>query len=144
MHGEVRLRVHLPDPVALEGGRVRLGDVDYVVRSTKWLDGNTAVVALTGVSHRDQAEALVGETAQIDPEWFDDDLPLITMIGTPVVDDADDRLIGVVTDVLHNGAQPILAIGEGADEKLVPLVDEFVVEITEAQIRIRPIPGLID
>lgn len=70
----------------------------------------------------------------------------VDMLGLTVVEDATDRVLGTVTEVLF-GAQDILEIKtpEG-EEVLLPWVDEYVkaVELEAGLVRVTPIEGFFE
>ncbi len=82
----------------------------------------------------------------VDPGWFTQNMerPLASYLGLMAVNNETGEPIDVVTEVAHNGAQIILVIGEGEGERLVPIVDEFIALVTDKEVRISPIPGLLE
>jgi 16S rRNA processing protein RimM len=70
----------------------------------------------------------------------------VDMLGLSVVDDATDRVLGTVTEVLR-ASQDILEIKtlEG-QEVLLPWVDEFVkeVDLESGMVRVTPIEGFFE
>ena len=102
-------------------------------------------VRLAGVRSRNAAQALKGKAVSVDPGWFTEEMgrPLSSYLGLTAVNHQTGDTIDTVTEVAHNGAQVILVLGHDKDERLIPLVDEFVAEISATEIRICPIPGLL-
>lgn len=70
----------------------------------------------------------------------------VDMLGLTVVEDATDRVLGTVTEVLR-GAQDILEIKtpEG-EEVLLPWVEEFVkgIDLEAGMVRVTPIEGFFE
>ncbi len=84
------------------------------------------------------AEKLLDEDLE-DGQHFIDDI-----IGLNAVDQ-DNNLLGKVVDVKIGGYQDLLVIeNENKKKSLIPLVDEFVLEVTEQVITLNIIEGLID
>ncbi|MEB0135112.1 ribosome maturation factor RimM [Actimicrobium sp. CCC2.4] len=110
-----------------------LHDVD--VMQAKMHSGDV-VVQLAGVAGRDAAEALKGTSVQIPRSRFpvlpDGEFYWVDLIGL-AVENLQGESIGVVHDMMDNGAHPILrveaAMVSGADkpdEILIPFVGQFV------------------
>ena len=96
---------------------------------------------VSGVDTRQAADALRGELVELEPEWFPDERPLCAFVGATAVNDETGETIGEIVSVMHNGAHPILVIGD--DESMVPFVEQFIGDITDDEVRILPIPGLL-
>lgn len=142
----MKIRLLLPDPHAFDAQKLFLDDEEYRITKLQWHDARNANLRLAGVQSRKAAEALKGKAVSLDPAWFDQSMgrPLASYLGLMAVNDETDEEIDVVTEVAHNGAQVILVIGTAPAEHLVPVVDDFIVGINTEQIRIRPIPGLLE
>ncbi|NIA23260.1 MAG: 16S rRNA processing protein RimM [Proteobacteria bacterium] len=67
------------------------------------------------------------------------------LIGYDVFD-AKTECIGVIKDIINNGATDILVIRDGKTENLVPMVKEFIdtIDIENKKVVISPIEGMID
>jgi 16S rRNA processing protein RimM len=103
--------------------------------------GGDVVARLMGVADRNAAEALKGATVKISRSHFpaldDDEFYWVDLIGLEVENLQGERL-GVVQDLMDNGAHPILRVqvpqdaGAGEQlkdapqEQLIPFVDAFV------------------
>lgn len=98
------------------------------------------VVYFDTVQNRTDAEKLEGHFCLVStdalPEGFDEQ-DSFDVAGFAVVD-ATAGLLGAVSEIQQNPAHPILVVErtEGADELLIPLVDEFVVSVDEQDERI--------
>lgn len=123
----------------------------FAITRVRWTDPTTVVVGLDGVSDRSAAEALAGGWVRVDLER----LPgAITdeadhLIGALAVDADTGQELGVIDAIADNGAQPLIVLQAGEDEKLVPYVAEFVLGLErgasgERVVRLRLIPGLLD
>lgn len=138
LNGWVRIRPYSNDADALLHARTwwldkpELHDVE-VMQSKMHTDD--VVAQLMGVADRNAAEALKGTTVQIARSHFpalsDDEFYWVDLIGLEVENLQGERL-GLVRDLMDNGAHPILrvapeAIGPGtSQEMLIPFVDQFV------------------
>ena len=122
-----------------------LDDEVYRIIKAEWHDERNVNVRLAGVRGRNAAQALKGKAVSVDPGWFTEEMgrPLASYLGLTAVNHETGEKIDEVTEVAHNGAQVVLVLGEGKTERLVPLVDEFIAEVSEREIRICPIPGLL-
>ncbi|MCK6529354.1 ribosome maturation factor RimM [Myxococcota bacterium] len=104
--------------------------------------GRQRVVRVQGVVDPDGARLLAGLTVSVpraalpapeEGEWYVRDL-----VGCQVQDD-EGRVLGTCTGVFPTGANEVLVIGEGADERYVALVDEFIesIDVAARLIRVR-------
>ena len=149
LQGQVKIRPHSSEPVALLSSKSvwlsliprRVGGVSasaerasltqYKVKSVKMHSGNV-VMALEGVSDRDQALALKGArvlvTRDAFPKTEGDSFYWVDLIGCSAVN-LQDEALGEVIDVTENGAHGVIAIGDTqtkAVKYLVPFVKEVV------------------
>jgi len=95
------------------------------------------VAQLMGVAGRDAAEALKGAAVQISRRYFpplsDDEFYWVDLIGLEV-ENLQGESLGLVKDMMDNGAHPILRVAaaeapgldKAAQEILIPFVDQFV------------------
>jgi 16S rRNA processing protein RimM len=145
IHGWVRIRPYSSDGDALLAAKTwwldkpELHDIEMMQAKRH----NEEVVArLMGVSGRDAAEALKGATVQIRCSHFpaldNDEFYWVDLIGLAVVNERGEHL-GVVGDLMDNGAHPILRVdppvAEGEKprpELLIPFVDQFVKTVDQA------------
>lgn len=101
------------------------------------------VAQLMGVADRDAAEALKGTTVQISRKHFpalsDNEFYWIDLIGLDVVNTQGVQL-GQVSDMMDNGAHPILRVAassgasvadgvKAGQELLIPFVEQFVLTV---------------
>lgn len=102
--------------------------------------GEDVVARLDGVEDRNASEALKGTVVKISRQLFpklpDDEFYWLDLIGLTVINLQGENL-GVVRDMMDNGAQSILRVA-AADvsdaelvkhERLIPFVDHFVKEV---------------
>jgi 16S rRNA processing protein RimM len=112
------------------------GEAREVTVTSCWPHKGRFVLKLQGVDSIDAAEAFRGQELRI-PEHELAPLPTGSFYyhelkGLQAESPAGKRL-GTVRDVLETGAgAPVLVIGDGASEQLVPLAEEFVTRVDVA------------
>jgi 16S rRNA processing protein RimM len=139
LNGWVRIKPFSSTGEALLNARVwwldkpALRDIDVMQAK---LHSGDVVAQLVGVAGRDAAEALKGTSVQIPRKHFpalpDGEFYWVDLIGLAVENLQGER-IGVVHDMMDNGAHPILRV-EGStsldadkpDEILIPFVGKFI------------------
>jgi 16S rRNA processing protein RimM len=130
IRGEVVIATHDPESDLLDhqttlwiGGVVR-----EVVRARSTHRG--WLIQLAGVATRNDAEALRGQAVEVDRaalELDDDDVLLDDLVGCRV-QRVDGTPWGTIA-AIEGGMQDRLVIHDGAIERQLPLVDEFVTDI---------------
>jgi len=130
IRGEIRVHLHNPESTALEvAEEVLVGGRAFAVAAARPVQG-AYLVALRGVGDRDAADALRGQAVAVhrdDLELGDDEVLLADLIGCRVeLPDGSDW--GVVRRV-EPGPQDRLVIEHGAVERLLPVVDELLIDI---------------
>jgi 16S rRNA processing protein RimM len=152
LRGELKLRLFRASPAYLAAERIRIGGVVYRVRRLSWADTLTPVVQLDGVADRSAAEALVGQTLELDASWFEPgEGPVEQLLGARAVDADSGQPLGLtVEDLDSNGVQALLVLrGAGGREHLVPWVEALVPRVVRGawgglDVHISAIPGLLD
>lgn len=146
LNGWVRVRPYSADADALLNAKTWWLDKpefrDVAMMQAKIHSGDV-VAQLMGVADRDAAEALKGATVQIPRSHFpalsDNEFYWVDLIGLEVENLQGVRL-GQVSDMMDNGAHPILRVAvspstEVVDDKaaprelLIPFVDQFVITV---------------
>jgi 16S rRNA processing protein RimM len=138
--GWVRIKPYSADADALLAAKTWWLDKpdfhDVEMMQAKTHSGDV-VAQLMGVAGRDAAEGLKGATVQIPRSHFpplsDDEFYWIDLIGL-TVENLQGEQLGRVTDLMDNGAHPILRVAppqvaepeKTQQELLIPFVDEFV------------------
>ena len=113
---------------------------DIEVMQSKGHSGDV-VARLTGIPDRNAAEALKGSVVHISRKHFpaldDNEFYWVDLIGLSV-ENEQGEVLGIVSDLMDNGAHPILRVAVDpakvqAEEKeavtaeqLIPFVDQFV------------------
>ena len=145
IHGWVRVKPYSSDGDALLAAKtwwLDKPDMHDVEMMQSKLHNDEVVARLMGVSGREAAEALKGATVHIRRSHFpaldNDEFYWVDLIGLAVVNERGESL-GVVNDLMDNGAHPILRVeqpvAEGqkpAPELLIPFVDQFVKTVDQA------------
>ena len=149
LQGQVKVRPHSPEPVALLSSKSvwlsliprrdagvsasteQASLTQYKVKSAKIHSGNV-VMALEGVSDRDQAFALKGSRILVARDAFPkaerDSYYWVDLIGCNAIN-LQSETLGEVIDVTENGAHGVIAVGDVSTKTikyLVPFVKEVV------------------
>lgn len=149
IQGWVRIKPYSADADALLHAKTwwldkpELRDVDMLQAKTH---GEDVVAQLMGVVDRNAAEALKGASVQVRRSHFpplaDGEFYWVDLIGL-AVENLQGESLGVVGDLMDNGAHPILRViaplAPGADKQkewLIPFVDQFVKTVDQAANRI--------
>ena len=160
LQGWIRIRPYSADADALLHAKTWwLGDPDVPAQlrdidmmQAKQHSGDV-VAQLVGVAGREAAEALRGTVVQISRKHFpslsDDEFYWVDLIGLEV-ENLQGQSLGVVGDLMDNGAHPILRIvpavptqapvtdadSKAVAEILIPYVDQFVKSVVLAEKKI--------
>ena len=145
IHGWVKIRPYSADADAMLSAKTwwldkpELRDVD---RMEVKIHGDDVVARLVGVADRNAAEALKGATVKISRRHFPalakGEFYWLDLIGSSV-ENLQGESLGVVRDLMDNGAHPILRVA-AADipeaeltrhERLIPFVESFVKEVDQ-------------
>jgi 16S rRNA processing protein RimM len=130
VQGQLRVNPHDPESTALErADLVRVGGIEYQVVACRPIHGGY-LVRLEGLRDRERANALRGQPVEVLRAALhleEGDLLLADLIGCSVVTSAGEAL-GEVT-AIDVGPQPRMVVRDHSDERLIPVVDEFVVSI---------------
>ncbi|MBS3957146.1 MAG: 16S rRNA processing protein RimM [Clostridiales bacterium] len=106
------------------------------------------LVKVSGISDRSTAEALRGRTLVARPEQLPAGFsePPLDLVGFSVFDEKR-GLLGVVTGIIHTGANDVWVVaGERYGEVLLPVITDVVLEVRPdlRSARVRLLEGLID
>lgn len=103
--------------------------------------GDCALLSLEDVQSREAAEQLRGARILVDRQQLEplaeDEYLYEDLIGCRVEDEGG-QLLGTVEQVFSAGASDVLVVSDGAQERLIPLVDDWVlsVDVDARQIRV--------
>ena len=138
--GWVRIKPYSADADAMSYAKTwwldkpELRDVDVMQAK---VHGEDVVAQLMGVADRNAAEALKGAAVQIRRSHFpplsNDEYYWVDLLGL-AVENLQGETLGIVADLMDNGAHPILRVvsslpsteGDKSKEWLIPFVDQFV------------------
>lgn len=130
VRGELRVVTHDPASTSLSRAEaVTIGGQRYRVRSARPVDG-AFLLAVDGISDRDVAERMRGAAVSVDRDALDlqdGELLLSDLVGCRV-ELKDGTPWGRVAEIMP-GVQDLLVIHDGPVERLLPLVDEFLIEV---------------
>ncbi len=155
LEGGLVVRARAGLPFLLETGMevtfvppvLRLPRTSKVEKISQQGDGRY-VVFFEGISSIDEAEKLIGHFCLVAKE----DLPEgwnksgIDLAGFKICL-PDNSLVGLVSEILENPAHPLLVVERpGFEDALIPLVEEFIVEVDEqAEVIVMDLPaGLLE
>jgi 16S rRNA processing protein RimM len=149
LQGQVKVRPHSSEPVALLSSKAvwlsliprreagvaasveQASLTQYKVKSAKMHSGNV-VMALEGISDRDQALALKGARILVARDAFPkadgDSYYWVDLIGCQAIN-LQNEALGEVIDITENGAHGVIASGDAQTKtikQLVPFVKEVV------------------
>lgn len=109
--------------------------------------GEFLFLSIAGMDDRDQVRAYTGRTLYVPredlPPLADDEYYHADLIGARVLDEAGDE-VAVVEDVKPWGAYDMLVLRTGRKTWMLPVVDQYVLEIngTEKRVVVRVPEGL--
>ncbi len=130
VRGELRVVLHNQESRAFESARrVAVGGEVYDLARARPVDG-AVLLSLTGLDDREAAQALRGAVVEVDRDDLptgDDELLLVDLVGLSV-ELADGSPWGEVVAV-EPGPQDRLVIHDGELERLLPLVDDLIVNL---------------
>lgn len=149
LQGQVKVRPHSSEPVALLSSKAvwlsliprreagvaasveQASLTQYKVKSAKMHSGNV-VMALEGITDRDQALALKGARILVARDAFPkadgDSYYWVDLIGCQAIN-LQNEALGEVIDITENAAHGVIAIGDAQTKtikQLVPFVKEVV------------------
>ncbi len=144
LKGEVQLVLDVDEPESYKGLstiyiQAKAGLVPYGIRIDH-LNNGKAIARLDGVDTQEQAQAMKGRTVWLPleelPELKEDQFYYHEIVGFVVHDQATGQDVGTVTDVYELPQQDTLAVNANGAEVLIPLVDDFLVEVNKEDKRI--------
>ncbi len=127
----------------------KLRDGSYEERRVKSssVSGKFVLLMLEGIDSREAAIAERGRIIYLHRS----DIPiksgamlLSDMIGLPVIHAQTGERLGELSDISDVAGRCIYTVRCESGEVLIPAVDEFIKEISEAGVKILPIPGFFD
>lgn len=136
LKGAVKVVSHMDDIELLIGNKVIVETSAglkkvLTVTSAGFMIGNKAVLEFEEITNKIDAAALAGSMVLIKRDLIgigEDEYLMSDVIGMDVVE-LDGELLGKVTDVFETPAHEIYIVNEGANEIMIPGIEEFVKEI---------------
>jgi 16S rRNA processing protein RimM len=139
IRGLVKIKPYSKDPGALFSAphvwlvkppEMAASSRPYIVKTAKEHSGHM-LLALDGISDRDQALVLKGSEVYVSRADFPDEDPgsfyWVDLIGLPV-QNLEGQSLGVVAELMDNGAQSILCVrtAEQKEDRLIPFIDSVI------------------
>lgn len=109
----------------------------FVLLTLEGVDTVEAAIALKGTplyAAREELEKFLDEGDRF----------IADLIGLPIIHADTKETLGTLSDVVNKGASDIYIVDTPAGERMMPAVPEFVTEMTDDAIMVRPIPGMLD
>lgn len=153
--GEIKVYSYSDDPESFEVYNSLVfvdtvsGSAQEIKLSRSRVQGSSAVLILAGVSNRNDAEDLVNCEVWVAedqlPELADDEFYWNDYKGMDVYTDKGFHL-GQVVSLMATGAHDILVVSGRGHEYMIPVKEEFLVEVNDAEgkIVIDPPEGLLE
>lgn len=106
------------------------------------------VLDVAEIDDMETALSLKNVTVYADRDDFeleDGEFFLTDIIGLDVIDSESGKVYGRVSDIINRGASDIYVVETPVGERMIPAVDEFIVEIDiNCGVKVRTIEGLLD
>ena len=106
------------------------------------------ILDLKEISDMETALSLKNVTLYADRDDFeleDGEFFLTDIIGLDVIDAESGKVYGRISDIINRGASDIYVVDTPNGERMIPAVDEFIVEIDiSSGVKVRTIEGLLD
>lgn len=110
--------------------------VPFFIESLKEKGSSKALLRLTGIEDLEDAEEVAGKdilakrTAINGEEMDDDEISIENLIGWTILDKQGEK-IGEITDFEPIPGNPCLYVNTGEETVMIPLHDDFIVDIDE-------------
>lgn len=106
------------------------------------------IAELDGINDMDEAMTMKNTVLYADRADFKlkkGEYFIADLIGVSVIDAESGKVYGTLTEITNRGASDIYVVETPTGEKLLPAVDEFIVNVDiENGIYVKTIPGLLD
>lgn len=151
IRGEVKIvsKMTWPDGFEIRGTLfLACRDQNYSIAGGRWYD-DYAILRLSGVSDRDEAEALRGCEVLVNkdqmPELPEEHYYETELIGLKVRT-VSGKPVGTLKEVLHMPAQDVYEISTPSGSVLIPAVESFIkkIDLDNREMIVEPIEGLLD
>lgn len=112
------------------------GLVPFYVEEIREKGAGEAIIKFEDVMTQENARRIIGADVYVDRTWLDDedysDFTPGTLAGYVAVDNQTGEL-GIITGIQEIAKNPLFVIDNHGDEILIPVVDEFIDRIEEAE-----------
>ena len=151
IRGEVRVDTWCDSPLffsKLKKVYLKNGETELSVKSRP--HKNIAIMKIDGIDTIEAADKYLGKVVYMDREHANlpkDTFFIADLIGLEVLDCADNKLYGKISDVFKTGANDVYEVTDEDGKKyLVPVIDDVVKEINplEGFVKIEPMKGIFD
>lgn len=152
VRGAVKVRSECDSPKILASlRRIYLdpnGDVAFDVERGSVM-GRFVLLSLSGVNTLDAAVALKNKIIYAGRDVLEVYMApgshfIADLIGLPLIHADTGEQLGILKDVFNAGASDVYVVYTPRGERMMPAVAEYVKEITDDAIRVRPIEGMLD
>lgn len=143
VRGELAVRSEAPrESALLRVRKIRIGDAERELESARAANAEV-LIRVRGVADRTAAEALKGQDVSVPRADLAPSEPgeyyFADLVGLMAHDEAG-RELGQVKGLWETGPVPVVVIGEGERELLVPFAEDFIVAVKpeEGRLVVRP------
>jgi len=134
-------------------GRERHEVTEHSITSVRYQEtkrGTTVILGISGVTTRDDSEAVTKQNVYAHEDALDlgeGEVFVHDLVGLTVVTEAEGEVIGTVSNYVEMPAQDVYVIQRtDGEEAMIPAVDDFVVEVDleGERLVVRPLDGLLE
>lgn len=118
----------------IEGASIQKG---FVLLTLAESDSVESAIALKGT-------VIYASREELEEFMEEGDRFIADLLGLPIIHADTKEKLGTLRNVINRGASDIYVIETDSGEKMMPAVDEFVTDVTDEAIFVRPIPGMLD
>ena len=109
----------------------------WFISKIQWLAYNEGLIHFEDITTPEQAKQFAGSELYLSEKdastyFKKEDEGFDYLTGYTAIDE-ETGVIGLIEEVIENPAQILLQVNRNGNEVLIPLVDDFVVEINEAE-----------
>lgn len=122
--------------------------IPYEIKGAS-LQKGFVLLTLCGVDDLDAAIAMKGRELYAEREELEEFLEegdrfIADLLELPIIHADTGESLGKLRNIFNSGASDIYVIDTSSGERMMPAVPEFVTEITDEAIYVRPIEGMLD
>lgn len=113
--------------------------VPFFIDEYRFKSNETALIKLEGVASDEKARTFSGSTVYLPKKYLekveDTEIELDYFVGFTLIDETKGE-IGLILEVDQTTENALFVIGEGKDEMLIPVGDDYIIEIDHDHKRI--------